>query len=44
MEPLSSDDGDDEHVWVKIPRAAVEEQLAARPEFAALVVLRVRHL
>ena len=32
VEPLSSDDGDDEHVWVKIPRAAVEEQLAAGPE------------
>ena len=31
VEPLSSDDGD-EHVWVKIPRAAVEEQLAAGPE------------
>ena len=32
VEPLSSDGGDDEHVWVKIPRAAVEEQLAAGPE------------
>ena len=32
VEPLSSDDGDERHVWVKIPRAAVEEQLAARPE------------
>ena len=32
-EPLSSDDGDEELIWVKMPRAAVEEQqLAARPE------------
>ena len=32
VEPLSSDDGDEEHIWVKMPRAAVEEQLAAGPE------------
>ena len=32
VEPLSSDDGDEEHIWVKTPRAAIEEQLAARPE------------
>ena len=31
MEPLSSDDGHEGHIWVKMPRAAVEEQLAARP-------------
>ena len=36
VEPLSSDDGDDEHVWVKIPRAAVEEQLAAGPESCSI--------
>ena len=30
--PLSSDSGGDDHVWVKMPRAAVEEQLAAGPE------------
>ena len=29
VEPLSSDDGDNEHVWVKIPRATVEGQLAS---------------
>ena len=32
VEPLSSDDGVDRHIWVKLPRPAVEEQLAARPE------------
>ena len=32
VEPLSSDDGDEGHIWVKMPRAAVEEQLAAGPE------------
>ena len=36
VEPLSSDDGDDEHVWVKIPRAVVEEQLAAGPESCSI--------
>ena len=36
VEPLSPDDGDDEHVWVKIPRAAVEEQLAAGPESCSI--------
>ena len=36
VEPLSSDDGDHEHVWVKIPRAAVEEQLAAGPESCSI--------
>ena len=36
VEPLSSDDGDDEHVWVKIPPAAVEEQLAAGPESCSI--------
>ena len=36
VEPLSSDDGEDEHVWVKIPRAAVEEQLAAGPESCSI--------
>ena len=36
VEPLSSDDGDDEHVWVKMPRAAVEEQLAAGPESCSI--------
>ena len=30
---LASDDGDGGHISGKIPRAAVEEQLAARPEF-----------
>ena len=32
VEPISSDDGDGGHMWVKMPRAAVEEQLAARPK------------
>ena len=32
VEPLSSDDGDEEHIWLKMPRAAVEEQPATRPE------------
>ena len=32
VEPLSSDDGDEGHIWVKMPWAAVEEQLAARLE------------
>ena len=32
VEPLVSDDDDGGHIWVKMPRAAVEEQLAARPE------------
>ena len=36
VEPLLSDDGDDEHVWVKIRRAAVEEQLAAGPESCSI--------
>ena len=36
VEPLSSDDGDDGHVWMKIPRAAVEEQLAAGPESCSI--------
>ena len=36
MEPLSSDDGDEGHIWVKMPRAAVEEQLAARPESCSI--------
>ena len=36
VEPLSSDDVDDEHVWVKIPRAAVEEHLAAGPESCSI--------
>ena len=31
VEPLSSDD-EEEHIWVKMTRAAVEEQLAAGPE------------
>ena len=38
MEPLSSDDGDEGHVWAKIPRAAVEEHLAARPESCSIGV------
>ena len=29
---LASDDDDGRHIWVKIPRAAVEKQLAAGPE------------
>ena len=37
MEPLSSsDDGDEEHIWVKMPRAAIEEQLAAGPESCSI--------
>ena len=34
VEPLASNDNDGGHilVWVKIPRATVEGQLAARPE------------
>ena len=28
----SSDDDEEEHIWVKMPRAAIEEQLAAGPE------------
>ena len=36
VEPLSSDDGDEEHIWVKMPRAAVEEQLAAGPESCSI--------
>ena len=31
VEPLSSEDGDEGHTWVNMPRASVEEQLAARP-------------
>ena len=45
VERLSSDGGDEEHIWVKMPRAAIEEQLATRPESCSiLVILRVRHL
>ena len=36
VEPLSSDNGDEEHIWVKMPRAAVEEQLAAGPESCSI--------
>ena len=36
VEPLSSDDDNDEHVRVKIPRAAVEEQLDAGPESCSI--------
>ena len=36
VEPLSSDDGGEEHIWVKMPRAAVEAQLAARPESSSI--------
>ena len=36
VEPLSSDNGDEEHIWVKLPRAAVEEQLAAGPESCSI--------
>ena len=32
VEQLSSDDGDEGHIWVKMPRPAVEDQLAAGPE------------
>ena len=32
VEPLASDDSDRGYIWVKMPRAAVEEQVAARPE------------
>ena len=32
VEPLASDDDVGGHTWVKMPRAAVGEQLAARPE------------
>ena len=32
VEPLSSDGGDEGHIWVKILRAAVDEQLAGRQE------------
>ena len=32
VEPLASDNDDEEHIWVKMPRAAVEEQLTAEPE------------
>lgn len=31
MEPLASDDNDGEHIWVMMPRAAVEK-LAVGPE------------
>ena len=44
-EPFPPVDGDEGYIWVKLPRAAVEEQLAARPKSCAvLVILRVRHL
>ena len=33
VEPLASDNGDGGHVWVNTPRAAVDEQLAARPQY-----------
>ena len=36
VEPLLSDDGDEEHIWVKIPRAAVEKQLADEPESCSI--------
>ena len=36
VEPLSSGDGDEEHICVKMPRAAIEEQLAARPESCSI--------
>ena len=36
VEPLASDDGDGGRIWVKMPWAAVEEQLAARPEFRSI--------
>ena len=36
VEPLSSDDGDEGHIWVKMPWAAVEEQPAARPESCSI--------
>ena len=36
VEPLSSDDGDEEHIWVKMPRAAAGEQLAAGPESCSI--------
>ena len=32
VEPLSPDGGDEGHIWVKMSRAPVEQQLAARPE------------
>ena len=32
VDPLASDDDDGGHTWVKIPRAAVGEQLATGPE------------
>ena len=32
VEPLASNGDDGRHIWVKMPRATVEEQLAARPE------------
>ena len=34
--PLASDDGDGGRIWVKMSWAAVEEQLAARPEFHSI--------
>ena len=36
VEPRSWDDGDGEHMWVKMPRAAIEEQLAAGPESCSI--------
>ena len=32
VDPLASNNDDGGHIWVKMPRAAVEEQLFARPE------------
>ena len=36
VEPLSSDYGDKEHIWVKMPLAAVEEQLSAGHESCSI--------
>ena len=36
VEPLASNDGDGGRTWVMMPWAAVEEQLAARPEFCSI--------
>ena len=38
VEPLASDNGDRGHVWLNMPRAAVDEQLAARPESRSIDV------
>ena len=36
LEPLSSDDGDKRHIWVKMPRAAIEEKLAVTSESCSI--------